>query len=74
MILNFQDYISQAKLTAIYPKKSAKIYLLAGLLSELGEVSGVIKKHIRDSGEQESLRLKIKAELGDSFWCATRLG
>lgn len=67
-MMNFKEYAVEAKKTAIYPKEYANLYLLSGLTSELGEVSGVIKKYIRDSIEEPFPLLKLKAELGDCFW------
>ena len=68
MINNLSDYIALASETAVYPKASARVYLMAGLLSEVGEVAGVIKKYNRDGGTKEEFRQKLKAELGDCFW------
>ena len=65
---NFKEYIDQAKLTAIYPKETADLYLLNGIVSELGEVAGVLKKYIRDGFSTEELKQKLKAEVGDCFW------
>lgn len=66
--MKFTDYIEQAKTTAIYPKKQAKDYLILGLISELGEVAGVLKKYIRDKFSYEELEQKLVKELGDCYW------
>jgi NTP pyrophosphatase (non-canonical NTP hydrolase) len=51
--------------TAIYPKNKAMEYLGLGLVSEAGEVAGIVKKLIRDDAFSiESLM----DELGDVMW------
>ena len=55
----------KAKATAIYPKKDALPYLF-GLGSEAGEVSGKVKKLIRDGTQSD-----VASEIGDVLWyCA----
>lgn len=43
-------------------------YALLNLAAEAGEVLGKVAKHIRDGGDDESLRQNIKKELGDVMW------
>lgn len=45
-------------------------YLAMGLMSEVGEVAGKYKKHIRGDGDGSwvSLREKVKLEIGDVLW------
>lgn len=68
--MDFDEYLSQARETAIYPPETAYEYLALGLASEAGEVAGHIKKLIRDdvvfNGE-------VALELGDVLWYVTML-
>ena len=64
----FLEYCKSAETTAIYPKDTEREYLYLGLDSELGEISGKIKKHLRDKTPYEQLRLDLKKEIGDCFW------
>lgn len=43
-------------------------YLRLGLLSEVGEVAGVLKRIIRDGWPMEVWRQKLVIELGDVAW------
>lgn len=43
-------------------------YLLVGLLSEIGEVCDVLKRHLRDGPQP---RENLVKELGDTLWYAT---
>lgn len=45
-----------------------KTYALLNLAAEAGEVAGVAAKHIRDGGDVEEYRFKLKKELGDVMW------
>lgn len=69
---NFQ---SECKKTAIYPRDPALLYVTLGLTNESGEFAGKVKKMIRDG----SLDDKAAAyELFDVMWyaamCAEELG
>ena len=68
--MKMQDYKEQAGKTAIYKKEDAVIYPVLGLLSEAGEVSGKVKKIIRDQNGnfEEGNRTEIVDELGDCLW------
>ena len=72
------DYQLKACRTATFPEDRAVEYLSLGLVSELGEVAGVMKKHIRGDFNDDEMCLKISKELGDCFWysavLARRLG
>ena len=50
-------------------------YLVNGLTSEAGEVSGIIKKWMRDEGSRgsEAFREKMIIELGDCMWYISEL-
>jgi len=67
-------YENLAGQTAIFPKERALEYLALGLTSEAGEVSGKVKKLIRDGEDVEGFEMKkiaIASEIGDVLWyCA----
>jgi NTP pyrophosphatase (non-canonical NTP hydrolase) len=72
--LHLNDYALAAQATAIYPKAREVEYLLLGLMSELGELAGKVKKIIRGDTEKMSDE-EIKAymegiigEIGDIGW------
>lgn len=69
--MNFKEYQEQSKETAVYPIITHRvIYPSLGLVSEAGEVAGVIKKIFRDKEgifSEEDLA-NIKKELGDVLW------
>lgn len=64
----YQDFTDS---TAIYPKDKELEYLMMGLVSEVGEMAGKVKKEIRDGKifEQED----FTKELGDVLWYVARL-
>lgn len=68
-----ESYQEFTRSTAIYPKDKNIEYLILGLVSESGEVAGVLKKYIRDGFTKEELKEKLIAELGDCFWYLARL-
>tara|TARA_B100000579_G_C22615149_1_gene749172 strand:+ start:406 stop:735 length:330 start_codon:yes stop_codon:yes gene_type:complete len=74
--MNFDNYQTQARKTAIYPNKDHNyIYPILGLVGETGEVAEKIKKIIRDKNgvfDNES-RLALKKELGDVLWYLANL-
>lgn len=61
--MEFDEYLYEARKTAIYPKDQAIVYLALGLASEAGEVAGKIKKQIRDGWVSG-----VPDELGDVLW------
>lgn len=61
--MDFDEYLSQARDTAIYPREKALEYLALGLCSEAGEVAGKVKKQIRDGFVNG-----MPQELGDVLW------
>jgi len=63
-------YTEFTRLTARYPKRKEKEYLMLGLMNEAGEVGGAFKKEIRDQVDNTEL---IIDELGDVLWYLTRL-
>jgi NTP pyrophosphatase (non-canonical NTP hydrolase) len=64
------EYIRWTDTTAIYPKEREQEYLRLGLLSEVGEVAGVLKRRVRDG---EVAPEKLLAEIGDLLWYLARL-
>ncbi len=66
--MTFDEYQIQAATFAIYPKDREREYLSLGLLSEVGELAGKVKKEIRDGVD---LTEAILDEAGDIAWyCA----
>jgi NTP pyrophosphatase (non-canonical NTP hydrolase) len=90
MSITFEEYQARTSDTAVYPGSEyrvqpnqaltgqgtvAVLYLLCGLVSELGEVAGKIKKIIRDNGgvfSPEALT-EISKEGGDIEWYLSEL-
>ena len=69
-------YQEFTRTTAIYPRETALSYLCLGLASEAGEVCDKLKKHIRDSTQEDLTPEQITAiskELGDVLWYVARL-
>jgi NTP pyrophosphatase (non-canonical NTP hydrolase) len=80
-VMNFDEYQSEAKETAHYPRRLQNLeYPTLGLTGEAGEVANIVKKIQRDHGGvlNDEIRLQIKDELGDVLWyisaCADELG
>jgi NTP pyrophosphatase (non-canonical NTP hydrolase) len=69
------DYQEFVKYTQKFPQNVAQEYLIAGLMSEAGEVAGVYKRMLRqDAGADEAnTRAKMLDELGDVLWYITSL-
>lgn len=73
--MQLNEYTKATAQTAIYPEagtgKDIELYYLAlGLTSEAGEVSGKVKKLIRDNKLDVG---NLAYELGDCFWYLARL-
>ncbi len=71
--MDIQQYLELTRTTAIYPKDTFLEYLTLGLASEAGEVSGVVKKYIRQDFDVETAKDKLGKELGDVAWYWVRL-
>ena len=73
--MNFKEYQTIAKTTAIYPRTDALVYPVLGLTGEAGEIANKVKKVIRDGGGvlTEESRQSIIAELGDVLWYVSAL-
>jgi NTP pyrophosphatase (non-canonical NTP hydrolase) len=69
--LEFDEYQSRARETAIYPNLGSNLwYPTLGLAGEAGEVAEKVKKIYRDSNGQitDQAKEKLKYELGDVLW------
>lgn len=69
--MDFNEYQTKARSTAIYPNKNNNItYPALGLAGESGEVCEKFKKVIRDNEGivSEEKTQEIKKELGDVMW------
>lgn len=73
--MSLNDYQQAALSTAIYPHDHEISYLALALGEECGEVSGKVKKVIRDKGGQFFAPdiQAIAMELGDVLWYAANL-
>lgn len=71
--MQFEDYQAVTFDTAIYPQDKALEYLSLGLVSEAGEIAGVVKKKIRDNTYSLEFRDKMKKEMGDLMWYFAQL-
>jgi NTP pyrophosphatase (non-canonical NTP hydrolase) len=74
--MDFDKYQKLSRKTAIYPQKGKNfIYPTLGLADEAGEVTGKIKKAIRDDGGKitKGRRIEISKELGDVLWYIAQL-
>ncbi|WP_422048080.1 nucleoside triphosphate pyrophosphohydrolase family protein [Shimia sp.] len=67
-MMYFNQYTTQAKKTAVFPKHTALEYLTLGLASEAGEVAGKVKKHLRGDYGRAEMQEKVKCELGGVLW------
>lgn len=72
--MELNTYQDAAKTFAIYPRQNAHLYVLFGLASEVGEVTGKVAKALRgDLGvtnvwDDERFRAALVHELGDCLW------
>ena len=75
MIKTFNTYQRATKKTAVYPKKYGLHYTVLGLTSEAGEVSGKLKKIIRDNKNKVGKKEieEIAFELGDVMWYVSQI-
>lgn len=49
-------------------------YLVIGLIDEVGEVCGAIKKFIRGDYGEDELRKRVSSEIGDVMWYVAMIG
>lgn len=75
--MNFSEYQDNATKTALYPKVDGHgwMYPALGLVNEAGEVTGKLKKVIRDNQGviDDERRQDISKELGDVLWYIAQL-
>jgi len=73
--MKFNEYQELAHKTAVYPEERAFNYVIMGLVSEVGELTGYIKKWIRgDYADAEpDLPDILEYELGDILWYLAEL-
>ena len=64
------EYVHLASRTAIelQSNRDRLLYLSFGLISEVGELSGVVGKFIRGDTSVDELRVNIEKESGDILW------
>ena len=67
--MNFNDYQTEARKTAIFPKDRALEYTALGLVSEVSELAEIFLEQMSFSAKQDAL-LK---ELGDCYWYAAAI-
>ena len=65
------DYQKGTQKTAIYPNGNWREYLMNGLVSEVGEIAGKVKKSIRDG--KEFMKEDWQKEMGDVLWYISQL-
>jgi NTP pyrophosphatase (non-canonical NTP hydrolase) len=63
----FRSFVTDCKSTML-PTSDNFEYLAFGLLSELGEVAGVLKKYIRGDYDSSTFADKFESEIGDVWW------
>lgn len=63
--MDFYDYQTQVRQTAIYPRDHAIIYPALGLTGESGEVAEKVKKWLRDGKIDPDA---LHKEIGDVLW------
>lgn len=68
--MTFDEYQEAAATFAVYPKDREREYLALGLISEVGELAGKVKKEIRDGVD---LTDGILGEVGDCAWYASQI-
>lgn len=69
--MEFEEFQSWSRTTAVYPKDEAIEYTYMGLVSEVGELGGIFKRIIRDETYPD--RETLIKEIGDVLWYLTRL-
>jgi len=73
--MNLNEYQRLTTETAIYPLHKGLVYCSLGIVSEAGEVAGVVKKILRDNEGRltNDYRVKLMYELGDVLWYAAQI-
>ncbi len=74
--MEFNEYQTEARKTAVYPPDVGLQYTALGLAGEAGEVANKVKKVLRGDGAIDTKA--VQGELGDVLWyisnLATELG
>ena len=73
---DFNTYQTESRKTwGIIPMNHPVVYPTMGLVNEVGEIAGKIKKIFRDQDGQitEEDRQSLKKELGDVLWYLTQI-
>ena len=73
--MNLADYSKEIERFAKYPPEHKLVYLSSGLISEIGELFGELKRVFRnDGGEVTPERLeRFEDEIGDVLWYTSQL-
>lgn len=74
--IDFDHYQKLSRMTAIYPNIGKNfVYPTLGIADEAGEVTGKIKKAIRDDGGiiTKKKKIEVSKELGDVLWYVAQL-
>lgn len=73
--MNFEEYQTESKKTAIYDVGKKLEYLILGICGESGELAEKYKKIIRDKNGimSDEDREAFKKELGDVLWYISQL-
>jgi NTP pyrophosphatase (non-canonical NTP hydrolase) len=69
--MNFDEYQSMARSTAVYPRQHHVVYPALGISGESGEIAELVKKWLRDEqghNMTEDRRNRLRDELGDVLW------
>ena len=73
--MNFDDYQRRSKETEFFEIKTDngeidlnRLYLLSGLMSQVGEIANRLKKKLRDGPDYIMLGAEIKERLGYALW------
>lgn len=70
IVVGLRAYQEQAMMTAVYGEQAKIVYPLAGLVSEVGELSDILKRVLMDDGGNmgPESNIKMRTELGDCLW------
>ena len=71
--VNLEEYQSFVRSTKRYSEQHTVLYPVIGLASEVGEVSGKVKKILRDQegAISDENMVELISELGDVLWYVT---
>ena len=71
--MELNEFQAHCQRTAVYPTEDAVIYCALGLVSEVGEVVGKMKKFLRGDFDFITLMDGMYKELGDVLWYVAML-